>query len=182
MKNAGDLSLRGRALQLLAQREHSRLELRRKLLAHAASQAAPPTTASTDASDDVSTSPGFSRRLPPTANVQAGVDTLLDWLAEYGHLSEARFVEARVRTRAARFGNLRIVQELAQHGLQLAPDVAQALKENEFVRARQAWARKFDAIANDAPGLARQVRFLARRGFSSDVVRRVVKGGNGSDE
>ena len=168
------LSLKGRALQLLAQREHSRVELRRKLLAYANQQA--PGTEKPDEAVDPAGRATFKRRLPPTPEMQADVEALLDWLAENRHLSEARFVEARVRTRVQRLGNLRIRQELAQHGLQLAPDEAQALTDSELARARQVWARKFDAPASDAAGRARQLRFLAGRGFSADVIRRLLRG------
>jgi regulatory protein len=168
------LSLKARALQLLAQREHSRAELRRKLLVHA--NPAPPRLARSDAPLEPAGSVTFVRRLAPTPEMQAEVDALLDWLAENQHLSEARFVEGRVRTRAARLGNLRIRQELVRHGLQLGPEEEQALKDSEFARARQVWARKFDAPAEDAAGRARQMRFLAGRGFSSDVIRRLLRG------
>ncbi len=168
------LSLKARALQLLAQREHSRVELRRKLLAYVNPQAAG--TAKPDAAFEPAGRATFTRRLPPTPEMQADVDALLDWLAENRHLSEARFVEARVRTRAVRLGNLRIRQELAQHGLQLPPEEEQALRDSELARARQVWARKFDAPAGDAAERARQLRFLTGRGFSADVIRRLLRG------
>jgi regulatory protein len=168
------LSLKARALQLLAQREHSRIELRRKLLAYAGQEAA--AAAKSGASAEPMGTAAFARRVLPTPEMEASIEALLDWLASNQHLSETRFVEARVHTRAVRQGNLRIRQELARHGLQLAPDEAQALEESEFARARQVWARKFEAPASDAAGRARQVRFLAGRGFSSDVIRRLVRG------
>ena len=108
--------------------------------------------------------------------MQTSIDTLLDELAANGHLSEARFVEARVRNRAARLGNQRIRHELAQHGLELAPDAQQALKDSEFARARQVWARKFEGAPGDAAARAKQARFLAARGFSHDVIRRLLRG------
>jgi regulatory protein len=168
------LSLKARALQLLALREHSRFELRRKLLADASAQAANAVKA--DASAELAGNAPFARRAPPPPEMQAEVDALLDWLAANQYLNEVRFVETRVRTRASRQGNLRIRHELAQHGLQLAPDEEQALKDTEFARARQVWSRKFDAPASDAAGRARQVRFLAGRGFSSEVIRRLLRG------
>ncbi len=171
------LSLKARALQLLAQREHSRLELRRKLLAHANQVMAG--TPKPDPAAEPAEAAKFARRLPPTPETQADVDALLDWLTEKGHLSEARFVEARVRARAARLGILRIHQELAKHGLELAPEEVKALRESELARARQVWARKFDAPACDAAGRARQMRFLAGRGFSADVIRRLLRGDEG---
>ena len=38
------------------------------------------------------------------------------------------------------------------------------------------WRRKYGTPAADAAGRVRQMRFLVGRGFSSDVVRRVVQG------
>ena len=104
----------------------------------------------------------------------ACVDALLDWLEARGHLSDERFVESRVHARAPRFGTQRIRQELARHGARLSPDDAQALKASEAERARQVWIRKFGEPAADAAGRARQMRFLAARGFDAEVVRRVV--------
>lgn len=186
------LSLKARALQLLAQREHSRLELRRKLLAHAArlAELEAPDPAGVDTRADPANDGGpvggrrdaaRSRRAPPSAQSQAGVDALLDELAARGVLSESRFVETRVRVRAARQGNLRIIQELARHGLTLSADVVQGLKASEFERAREVWKRKFGAPAADAAGRARQMRFLAARGFSADVVRRLLRGTDDED-
>jgi len=95
------LSLKAKAVACLAQREHSRTELRRKLLAHVARQARA-AAASPLASDAPAVPPG-----------EAEVDALLDALAAQGLLSAERFVETRIHARAARFGNLRIRHELA---------------------------------------------------------------------
>ena len=89
------LSLKGRALAWLAQREHSRSELRGKLLRHLSRQPA-----------DEAAEP---------AEAEPAVEALLDWLQAHGYLSDERFVESRIHARAARFGNLRIRQELARH-------------------------------------------------------------------
>ena len=52
----------------------------------------------------------------------------------------------------------------------------QQLRDSELQRAAQLWQRKFGAVAQDARERARQMRFLAGRGFSADVIRRVVRG------
>jgi regulatory protein len=145
-------SLKARALQYLALREHSRGELRRKLLSFAATDETP--------HDE----PASQR-----------VDALLDWLEAHKHLSEQRFVESRVHARAARFGNLRIRQELAQHQVAMPPAAAQALVDSELQRAREVWRRKFDGPAADAAGRAKQARFLTGRGFSAETVRAVLR-------
>ena len=160
-------SLKARALQWLAQREHSRQELRRKLLPHARALAQAGATGG-------SGEPG---------DLVAQVDALLDWLQAERHLSEERFVESRVHARAARFGNRRIAQELAQHGVALGAEAAQALAASEIERAREVWRKKFGTPAADAGGRARQARFLTGRGFAAEVVRRVLReAGSAPDE
>jgi regulatory protein len=150
------LSLKARALQWLAQREHSRVELRRKLLRAARLRDA---------------------EIEDAPDAGAEIDALLDWLTAHRHLSEARFVESRVHAREQRFGQRRIAQELKQHGAVLDADAAQRLRASEFERARVVWARKFgQAPATDAAARAKQMRFLAGRGFAPDVIRRVVRG------
>ncbi len=104
------------------------------------------------------------------------VEQLLLWLQERGYLSEARLVESRINARASRYGNRRIQQELRQLGV--APDEEQQarLKDSELARAREVWRRKFGGDPPvDAASRAKQMRFLAARGFSSDVVRRVLR-------
>ncbi|MBX3622417.1 MAG: recombination regulator RecX [Rhizobacter sp.] len=155
------LSLKGRGLKILAQREHSRSELRRKLLVHA--RAAQAGDGAAALADDV---------VDPAGEVEA----VLDWLQAHHYLSEARFVESRVHVRAARYGNLRIRRELAQHGVVLDAGAAQQLKDSELSRAREVWSRKFGQAPNDAAERARQMRFLAARGFSGETIRRVVQG------
>ncbi|WP_420854781.1 hypothetical protein [Scleromatobacter humisilvae] len=107
---------------------------------------------------------------------EAAVDQLLDWLAANNYLSETRFVESRVNARSRKQGALRIKLELSRHGLTLEPEQAAALRETEFARAQALWQRKFGELAADARGRAKQARFLASRGFASDVVRRVIGG------
>ncbi len=156
-------SLKGRALQWLAQREHSRAEMQRKLLPHARALVAQAQAGAA------------SVEAPEPGEVLARVTEVLDWLEAHQYLSQQRFAESRIHVRAARHGNLRIQQELAQHGIALDAEAVQSLKASEFERAREVWARKFTAPAADAAGRARQARFLTARGFSAESVRRVLR-------
>jgi len=140
------LSLKGRALRLLAGREHSRAELERKLAAH-------------------ETEPGELARA-------------LDELQARGFINEQRVVESVLYRRASRLGASRVKQELQAKGLP-AEAVAQAvagLQATELERAREVWRKKFGEPASDAAGRAKQMRFLASRGFSPEAIRRVVRG------
>jgi len=152
--------LKGRALQWLAQREQSRAELRRKLVPHALAE---------DAAAAEAGSP--PAEFAPAARVEA----VLDWLEAHQYLSQERFVESRVHARAARFGNLRIRQELKQHQVALSPEAALVLRESELQRARAVRDRKFAAWPQSAQQRAKQARFLAGRGFSAEVIGRVLR-------
>ena len=140
-------SLKGRALRLLGQREHSRAELERKLRQYEAE-------------------PGELARA-------------LDDLQAKGFINEQRVLESVVYRRAPRLGAMRVRQELQAKGL--APEaIAQAvadLQGSEVERAREVWHKKFGEPAEDAQGRAKQMRFLATRGFGAEAIHRVVRGG-----
>jgi len=153
----GAPSIKGSALRYLAQREHSRAELERKLARHLGDG---------------------------DGGATAGqVAQVLDELAARGLQSETRVAESVLRSQGPRSGSRRLEQVLKGKGL--APDlVAAALAQaaaTEIDRARGLWQRKFGAPAPDAAGRARQMRFLAARGFAGDVIRRVVGGGDEDD-
>ncbi len=144
-------SLKGRALRLLGQREHSRAELERKLRQH---------------------------------ETQAGeLARALDDLQAKGFINEQRVLESVLFRRAPRLGAMRVRQELLAKGL--APEaVAQAvagLQGSELERARDVWRKKFGVPADDPLSRAKQMRFLASRGFGTDAIRRVIRGGDDED-
>lgn len=180
-------SLKVRALQWLAQREHSRAELRMKLLRAAAGVSAAgsrvvdfePAAVCGDpdeapACDEYAVAPTDPDRVTE-------VDAVLDWLSSRGYLSDQRFIDSRIHSRQARFGNLRIERELAGHGLAPDAQTRQTLRDSELQRAREVWRRKYGTPATDPAERGRQMRFLAGRGFSPEVIRRVVRGGADDD-
>jgi regulatory protein len=140
-------SLKGRALRLLSTREHSRAELERKLAAH-------------------EEEPGTLAKA-------------LDELQARGFISDQRVIESVVHRRSANLGALRVRQELQAKGLD-RDAVNQAVAElqtSELDRARAVWQKKFGDAPEDASARAKQMRFLAARGFGADTIRRVVAGG-----
>jgi regulatory protein len=168
-----DSELMRAAIALLARRDHGRVELGQRLLrrlegARFSSRAAP-----TDPAAEVEVDRAAQRSQRATA-----VDLVLDTLQAKGLLSEARFVNEFVRARASRFGPVRLRHELQRRGVDqgLIDTALQAQVGDELARARTLWRQRFGAVATASAERARQARFLAARGFSHDIVRRVVGG------
>ena len=139
-------SLKGRALRLLSGREYSRAELERKLAS-------------------------FEEEAGTLARA-------LDELQAKGFINEQRVIDSVLHRRAAKLGTARIKLELQRKGLDAgAVSVALAsLQASERERALEVWRKKFGAPPANATESARQMRFLAARGFGTDAIRRVVAG------
>jgi regulatory protein len=137
----------------LARREYSRAELRAKLLPHVQTE------------DD-------DEQLP-----SVDLDALLDDLTARGWLSDARATTQLVHAKRSRFGTQRITHELRQRGIadELIEAALPALKETELDAARDVWQRKFGIAPQDAKEKAKQMRFLQSRGFSIDVILKVMR-------
>ncbi|NMG34653.1 recombination regulator RecX [Azoarcus sp. TTM-91] len=145
----GEPSLRERAIRLLARRDHSRAELARKLAAHGAVEE---------------------------------VEAVLDRMTELDLQSDRRYAEAWVRAKAARYGATRLRSELARRGLDrdtieeaLAAECPAEEGCTELERARAIWRGRFSCTPADAHEWARQARFLHGRGFSTEVIRKLLK-------
>jgi regulatory protein len=61
--------------------------------------------------------------------------------------------------------------------VELDSDTVRTLRESEVRRARDIWRKRFGQPPADLRERARQMRFLAARGFSGEVVRQVLGGG-----
>ncbi len=157
-----EAALTERALRLLATREHSRFELRRKLLRRRASHA---------------------------AAAIARLDNVLDDLVRRELLSDARFAESFVRRGVDRgHGPLKIRAGLRSRG------VAENIIDDTLTFSDEFWLRRAQAVQakrfgngnaggnkSNAAGAsanrsewARRARFLAARGFGSDIIYRTL--------
>lgn len=149
-KKRSGLSLKARAVSYLSRREHSRVEL--------------------------------ARKLSPHADTPEEVEALLDSLAREGWQSDSRFVQGVVHTKSPAQGSVRIIHALRQQGISDAEvaRVREQLKDTEFERAREVWQKRFGAKESAGQSstpaeYAKQARFLAARGFTHDVIRRLLK-------
>lgn len=140
-------SLRARALRLLSQRDHSRVELQRKLAPHAESP-----EAVADVLD---------------ALQRAGLLSEARFAESLAHRRAERFGLRRI---AQELDAHRLDPSVT------APVLA-GLREGERARALQAWRKRFGVAARDASERARQQRFLAQRGFGGDTIGWVMRHG-----
>jgi len=158
------LSLRARALAYLAQREHSRTELRRKLLQLLRRQA--------------QTAGGALDTAERHGQGEDQVDALLDTLTLEGWLSDSRYIESRLRSRAPRLGARRLAAELAQQDLKPEGETWEQVQASEAERAQALLQRRFgDDPPVDAKERARRVRFLMARGFAQGLALRLTRAG-----
>jgi regulatory protein len=119
-----------------------------------------------------------SEEIAQTTPLNVQIEAVLDDFEARGWLSDERFAEALVRRRSERFGTRKIQDELTQAGVDSAKTInlLRKLKETEYQRAQELWLRKFGAVAIEQKERARQYRYLASKGFSSDVVSKVIAG------
>jgi len=139
-------TLRERALRLLAGREHSRVELKRKLAAFAENE---------DELDALLDELVASRLLSDERYAEARAHTLT---RRYGSLRLAHDLKQQGVADATRE---RVVADA---------------RRTDLERAREIWRKRFGEVARDAPARAKQMRFLQSRGFAADVIRSVVQG------
>ncbi|MGE4244206.1 recombination regulator RecX [Ramlibacter sp.] len=144
----GQLSLKGRALKLLAAREHSRAELERKLAEH-------------------EEEPGQIQRVLDELARRGFIDEKR--VAEaLVHRRGPKLGAGRIRHELQSRG----VDE------DVVAEAVAGLRATELERAREVWRKKFGEAPENAVERGRQMRFLAARGFGGEVIRRVLSPGD----
>ncbi|MFT4189924.1 MAG: recombination regulator RecX, partial [Comamonas sp.] len=120
----------------------------------------------------------LARKLAPYEQEPGEIEAALDALQAKGYISEERVAASLVHRRAGKLGAARVKQELQGKGLdaELVARTVEALRASEPRRAWEVWQRKFGEVAETPQERARQMRFLASRGFAPEVIRRVVQG------
>ena len=140
------ISLTGRALRYLSQREHSRLELERKLAPHVE-----------EGEDLVAVLDALEAK--NFINPERVAQSVL--YRRSGKLGTSRVLH-ELRSKGLNDDTVRAA--------------AEQLKDTEHARAYEVWRRKFGVIASTPQERMKQMRFLASRGFGGDVVNKVLRG------
>ena len=135
------MSLKARALRYLSAREHSRLELVRKLARYA--QEGDDVDALLDALEAAKllSQTRFSESLVHRRATRFGNNRILSELKSHGIDADAM------------------------------KDIKAGLVQDEAARATEVWRRKFGRPAADAAERAKQMRFLMQRGFSHRAIQ-----------
>lgn len=146
------MSLKARALKYLSAREHSRIELSRKLSRYA------------QEGDDLEALLDWLE-----ANRFLSESRFSESLV---HRRAARFGNQRI---------LSELQTHGIDGEALG-EIKAELAGSEAERATEVWRRKFGVAPGDAAERARQMRFLQQRGFSQSAIRAALRGDPESEE
>ena len=119
----------------------------------------------------------LQKKLAAHAESAEELASVLDTLQGERLLSDHRYATQRVTARAGRYGDARLKQELRLKGVS-DDDIAAALPEggDEIERCLAVWQRKFGQPAQTPEERAKQMRFLQYRGFSSEAIRRALRG------
>ncbi len=139
------MSLKARALKYLSAREHSRLELARKLMRHA------------QEGDDVEALLDWLEAGKFLSDARFSESLIHRRAARFGNQK----IFAELQSHGIDADNL---ATLKTH-----------LREDEANRAREVWRRKFGQPPADAAERAKQMRFLQQRGFSADAIRHAMR-------
>jgi regulatory protein len=115
----------------------------------------------------------LARKLSPHAESPEALDTVLDFLVSKRLLSNERFAEVRAHWLARKYGAAKIRRDLESKGVEQHL-LERVSTEGELERAQAILARKYRAPATTREERAKRARFLQGRGFSVDVIRRLV--------
>jgi len=112
-------------------------------------------------------------KLSPHAGSSEELKGLLTGLKQKNQLSEERFAEERARRLSRKYGAARIRQDLKAKGVseELIERVSPA---DELGRARAILERKYREPATTREEKAKRMRFLQSRGFSSDIIFKLL--------
>lgn len=149
------LKINQRAINYLAKREYSRVELRNKLVKDIQN-----ITLSNEESI-----------------IHELINYVLDDLSHQNWQSDQRYAEQITRVKGTLFGVIRLKQEFKQRGLsdELMKKELGDLKNTELARATEVWQRKFGCSPINLKERAKQARFMASRGFDFETFCKILK-------
>jgi len=115
----------------------------------------------------------LERKLSAFAESAAILDAVLSELESKKQLSNERFAEQRAHLLSRKYGAAKIRHDLKSKGV--ADELIQCLAPaDEIERAKAIISRKYRTPATSREERAKRARFLQGRGFSAEVIHRLV--------
>ena len=115
----------------------------------------------------------LARKLSPYAESPAALELVLDELQGRRQLSDERYADVRTNWLSRKYGAAKIRHDLKAHGVAEAV-IERVSAEGDYDRAKAIVARKYRGPATTREEKAKRARFLQSRGFSYDVIRRLI--------
>ena len=116
----------------------------------------------------------LERKLSPHAGSSEDLKGLLSGLKQKNQLSEERFAEERARQLSRKYGAARIRQDLKAKGVSEELISRFSSSENEMQKAKEILERKYRTPAATREEKAKRMRFLQSRGFSSEIIFKLL--------
>ena len=114
------------------------------------------------------------RKLAPHAESEEALNAVVVLLLSKKQLSDERFAEERARSLSRKYGAAKIRQDLKERGV--ADEIVERVSADDDVeRAKAILQRKYRDGATTREERAKRARFLQGRGFSYEVISRVLK-------
>ena len=113
-------------------------------------------------------------KLSPHAGSSEDLQNLISGLKQKNQLSEERFAEERARQLSRKYGAARIRQDLKAKGVSEELISRFSSSENEMQKAKEILERKYRTPAATREEKAKRMRFLQSRGFSSEIVFKLL--------
>jgi regulatory protein len=116
----------------------------------------------------------LERKLAPYAENPQALCSVLDLLVSKKQVSDERFAQERARVLARKYGAARIKHDLKSKGITEEILRRASSIDGELERASAILSRKYREPAGTREERAKRARFLQGRGFSYDVIRRLL--------
>jgi len=116
----------------------------------------------------------LERKLAPHAESSEAVHGLVSRLKEKNQLSEERFAEERARVLSRKYGAARIRQDLKAKGVSAELISRFSSSDGEMQKAKEILERKYRTPAATREEKAKRMRFLQSRGFSSEIIFKLL--------
>ena len=115
----------------------------------------------------------LASKLAPHAESPQALEAVLDDLAQRKQLSDERYAETRAHWLSRKYGAAKIRQDLKEHGVADAV-IERVSAEGDLEKARAILARKYRAPVSTREEKAKRARFLQSRGFSYEIIRKLL--------